>query len=353
MHKFGLSLCSALLLSACISARPPLIPPDARYLTPAGKVRVVGYNDMNQMLDALGQMFSQRHPGIHFEWVLKGTRTAPAALLDGSSAFAPMGAELEPGALAQWHKVYRNPPLAVPIAHDSLTPGALSSPTGIFVHTDNPLRTLSVETVRRVVAPLAHEPRITHWRELGVTGALGERPIQAIGLAEDTAIGALILRRIQAEHYVDDFAAYRQSRDVAAALAQSPAALGIANLNHARPEIRALSMIDADGRETAGDETGIGSGVYPFDRHLLIYVRKDHQGRVEPLAHAFLCLALSAKGHAVILRSTRRSLPPPGAALVDVRTIEPDRADLRPRMRLGNANFTMTGSDSGTLLPPF
>jgi len=302
----GVILCAALLVSACVTAsHSPLIPPDARYLTADGKVRVVGYNDMDQMLEALGDLFEQRHPGIRFEWELKGTRTAPGPLIEGTSAFAPMGAELEPDALARWQQVYAHEPLAVPIAHDSLTPGALSSPTGIFVHADNPLRTISLDVLRRVVAPLPHEPRIRYWRELGVSGTLGEQPIRVIGLADDTAIGALLLRRMRAGRYVDDFIAYRQSRDVAAAMAAAPDALGIANLNHARAEIRALSIIDPSGRETAADVDGIRSGFYPFDRHLLIYVRRDTQGRVEPLAHAFLCLALSDEGQRVIEQGPR------------------------------------------------
>jgi len=299
-----LMLCAALLVPACTTAST-LIPPDAHYLTADDKVRVVGYNDMDQMLEALGRMFEQRHPGIRFEWELKGTRTAPGPLIDGTSAFAPMGAELEPDALARWRQVHDAEPLAVPIAHDSLTPGALSSPTGIFVHADNPLRTISVETLRRVVAPLAHEQRIRHWHELGISGALGERPIRVIGLADETAIGALLLRRMQAGRYVDDFIAYRQSRDAATAIAATPDALGIANLNHARAEIRTLSIIDTSGRETAADVDGIRSGFYPFDRHLLIYVRRDTHGRVEPLAHAFLCLALSEEGQRVIEQGPR------------------------------------------------
>jgi len=124
MDKVGsrLVLCAALLVSAGVMAsHSPLISPDVRYLTAEGKIRIVGYNDMDQMLKALGQMFEQRHPGIRFEWELKGTRTAPGPLIDGTSTFAPMGAELEPAALARWWQVYRSEPLAVPIAHDSLS----------------------------------------------------------------------------------------------------------------------------------------------------------------------------------------------------------------------------------------
>ena len=282
-----------------------LVPADAAYRTPEGRIRVVGYNDMAEMLQALGAIFERRHPGIAFDWRLEGTRTAPGPLIDGTSAFAPMGAEFEPEPLAAWRRAHGADPLAVPVAHDSLAPGALSSPTGIFVHASNPLRRIAMDALRRVFAPLPGEQRIRHWRELGVSGPAGDRPIRPIGLAADTAIGALMLRRLQADAYAPDLDARRKSHDVAAAVAQAPDALGIANLNHAGPQVRALAIVDRSGWETVGDVDGIRSGRYPFDRHLLVYVRRDAQGRVEPLAHAFLCLALSAEGQQVVEQGAR------------------------------------------------
>lgn len=286
-----------------------LIPPDARFLTPDGRVRVVGYNDMDQMLPALGERFARDHPGVRFEFVLKGTRTAPAALIDGTSAFAPMGAEFEPADLARWRQVHRGEPLAIPVAHDSLDPSALSSPTGILVHASNPLRRMSLATLRRIVAPKQGDRPIVRWRDLGVRGALGDRLIRIVGLAPDTAIGALTLRRIDADAYVGRMEAKRQSRDVAATVAADPAAIGIANLNHVGTALRALALAGPDGRFVAGDERGIRSGRYPLDRVLLIYVRRGGDGRVEPFARAFLNLALSPEGQAIVARGSRKYLP--------------------------------------------
>lgn len=283
------------------------VPPAAGYLTAEGNIRVVGYNDMDEMLPALGAVFEARHPGIRFEWVLKGTRTAPGPLLDGTSAFAPMGAELEDGDLHAWRRAQPMGPLAVAIAHDSLTPGALSSPTGILVHASHPLQRISIAELRRVVA--GGEGQSIRWRELGVEGEAGAHRIRVVGLAQDTAIGALMLRRLGVARYATHFDGHRQSRDVAAAVATDPHALGIANLNHAGPGLRALAIVDDEGREIRGDVEGIRSGLYPFDRHLLIYVRRDPQGRVEPVARAFLCLALSPQGQHLIASGRRGYLP--------------------------------------------
>lgn len=97
---------------ACTSALQA--PPAAGYLTVAGEIRVVGYNDMDELPPAPGAVVGARHPGIHFEWVLKGIRTAPEPPLDGTFAFAPLGAELEPGDINAWRRCRRSNPLRWP-----------------------------------------------------------------------------------------------------------------------------------------------------------------------------------------------------------------------------------------------
>ena len=104
------------------------LPKAAAYLTPDGAVKVVGYNDMREMLEAMTPIFTKVHPGIRFEWDLKGTRFAPAALAAGVSAFAPMGAEFTPSQLADFRRVTGEEPLAVRVAHASVDLRALSGP---------------------------------------------------------------------------------------------------------------------------------------------------------------------------------------------------------------------------------
>lgn len=65
-----------------------------------------------------------------------------------------------------------------------------------------------------------------------------------------------------------------QSRDVAAAVAVAPPlAIGFANLNHLRPEIRVLRLVDDAGNEVETTEGEIHEGRFPLDRRLLIYAR--------------------------------------------------------------------------------
>jgi phosphate transport system substrate-binding protein len=122
---------------------PVVFPKGAPYLAPDGAITVVGYNDMRSMLEAIDRLFQASHPEFRFHLVPKGTKTAAPALCRGLSAFAPMGAEFTDGDLVSFRAVVGSDPVLFRVAHDSITPLALSSPQGIFVNRANPLDVLT------------------------------------------------------------------------------------------------------------------------------------------------------------------------------------------------------------------
>jgi phosphate transport system substrate-binding protein len=153
---------------------------DAGYVTADGSVAVVGYNDMEQMLELLGARFTEMHPGIRFAYTLKGTRTAPPALARGESAFAPMGAEFSPGQLADYVAAAGHEPLMFRIAHCSLDPSALSGPLAVIVHQDNPLTALTLAEVADIFS------------------GRSTRGLHPCGLAPKTALGFFMRQRVLA-----------------------------------------------------------------------------------------------------------------------------------------------------------
>ena len=276
--------------------------------TDDGRIRVVGYNDMDEMLPALAVGLAREHPELRFAFDLKSTRGAPPALIDGTSAFAPMGAEMTDVDLATYARIRGGAPVFFAIAHDSVKAGVLSSPTGVFVHASNPLRRITMRDVRRIFAP-ANE-RISSWRALGLRGAWQSRTVTPVGFGSTTAIGLRLTRTaFEGRGFVADYHGLPQSREVAAAIATDPYAIGLANLGSGRPEIRALKLIDDHGEVHDGSASDIMSGRYPLDRHLLIYARRGADGCIEPIARIFLAFALSDRGQRVIASGTRGYLP--------------------------------------------
>ncbi|MBS0474348.1 MAG: hypothetical protein JSR28_04255 [Proteobacteria bacterium] len=265
-------------------------------------LRCVGYNDMGEMLTDLAAHYAIRVPGARFVFDLKSTRSAPVALLEGRADLAPMGAEMERGDLAAITARWGKPPLALAIAHASLSPTALSSPTGVYVATGNPLVRIDLAALARILG--ASEPQ--SWRDAGIA-----RPgrIRLFGLGEETAIGKFVMRQIGIDRFAPHLQRFGQSRDVVTAMAGDRDAFGFANLNHARPELRILALGARQGDYVVPTARTIISGCYPFDRRLLVYLPLSRNGRPDAATSHFMRFALSDEGQAVISRGSRGYLP--------------------------------------------
>jgi len=265
-------------------------PKGASYLTAKGEVAIVGYNDMQEMLAALGARFTALHPEFHFAWDLPGTKAAPAALAAGKSAFAPMGAEMTPPQLAAYEAVTHAPPRMFRVAHASLNPKALSGPLAIFVSGNNPLTSL---TCAEAAAIFSGENR--------------EAGMKICGVESDAALGIFFRNGVMGGRpFAPDFVGYPQSADVVARIAADAHAIGFAAAMRATPAVKILALASrANEAPVELTEASLVAGRYPLDRCLLIGVRAP----VEPWLREFLRFVLSREGQQLIAGSTLGYLP--------------------------------------------
>jgi len=268
---------------------------------------LIGYNDMEEMLTALNAGFTNLNPGIAIEMRLPGTRFAPDALAAGQSTLAPMGASFTPEQRAKFLDLTGSEPVGFRIAHASLNAKALSGPNGIFVHRDNPLRDIDLDRVRLLFT----QPGPHRWRDLGVSGPLYDRAILVTGLATQTPL-ALEFREsaFPKADFSNAYQGFGQSRDVIAFIESQPAALGFAALNRGTDQVHPLAI-----RRTAlsppinATPATLRSGLYPFDRHLWLYARKQSDDHISSLARAYLAFVLSKQGQAIIAAGSLGYLP--------------------------------------------
>ena len=278
------------------------LPKSAGYLGTNGAVKVVGYNDMREMLETMTPIFSRAHPGIRFEWDLKGTRFAPAALAAGTSAFAPMGAEFTRSQLADFRRATGAEPLAIRVAHASVNPQALSGPLGIFVHSDNPLTSLTLAQVARVFTGEA-----VRWGDLGLTGAWADRPIRTYGVERDRVLAQVLQEKaLDGREFAKEMRGFPQSADVVKKIGEDASGIGFAAAMRTFAGVRPLAIAAQEGEQAvAPTAASIMAGTYPLDRFLLIYVRRP----IPPVAREFLRLVLSSEGQAAIASASQGYLP--------------------------------------------
>lgn len=291
--------------------RPVEFPKDAGYVTSDGAIAVIGYNDMQGILEAIDRLFIASHPGFKFSLVLKGTKTAAPALTRGSSAFAPMGAEFLDADLEAYRKAVGADPVMFRVAHDSVDPRALSSPIAVFVNKDNPLEMLTTAQVAGIFTRGQAAGDLANWGQVGLGEEWAGKPIHPIGLGADTALSILMRRHQFGGHpYAENLTVFHQSRDVVEGVGRDPIAIGFAALFRATPRVKILAIDRMDGSPPSrGSPEDIMAGKYAYDRHLLIYVRRPPGQPYDSFVHEYLRLVLSREGQAAIAADSLHYLP--------------------------------------------
>jgi len=303
------------------AARPVPFPRGADYVDADGAIAIVGYNDMRDLLAAWDRRFAAAHPGFRFALDLRGTRTAPAALRSGRSAFAPMGAEFSDAERAAFARTVGADPIPVRVAHAAVGPAAKSGPVVILVHPSNPLARLTTDQVRRLFTVPADGAPIRRWAELGIGGAGRTALIHPVGLAAPTAL-ALFMTRHQwgGRPFVSGYDGYAESAEVVRRVGADPAAIGFAGMNLVNAGVRVIAVAATPaGPYSAASAEDVVHDRYPYDRFLYLYVRRAPGQPLDPFVAEYLRLALSRDGQEAVAATPQGYLPLSAADAADER----------------------------------
>jgi phosphate transport system substrate-binding protein len=292
--------------------RPVDPPKNGGYVLRDGSISIVGYNDMREIFASLNAIFVRSHPGLKFKMQLNGTATAAPSLMFGVSAFAPMGAEFSSMELAAYRSFVGADPMPIRVAHCSLNPYALSAPVGIFVNQQNPIQKLTVEQVARIFSTGSLGGDITNWGQIGLKDDWAARSIHPCGIAEEAAAGlaAFIQKRMGGRSFTPEYESFTQSAQVIQRVGEDPAAIGFASANLVAPQTRLVAIAAREGGDyESPNASSVMSGSYPYDRYLLIYIRRIPGQPIDPFVKEYLRLVLSKEGQQAIAAAPPNYLP--------------------------------------------
>lgn len=282
-----------------------VVPPSqAGYLRPNGAIRIVGLADLSGIVGRIDVVFRRYHPGFKFSFSGGDDLSALYCLAFDSAALAPIGTPFLSGASGPYSILVGAKPFGIRIAHASLTPGAAVSPIGVVVNPANPLAQLTVDQVSRIFTTGGRATDLTHWGQIGMTGAWASAEIHPCGLpptdhypSEDTTFGECMFeRRLGGQPWPPSYRMVRTYDGVVRHVAADPRAIGLVALNHVTSGVRVVGIAGTWGPPSRGSAADIRADRYPFDRYLWIYVRRPAGRPLDPFIREYLRLVLSREG---------------------------------------------------------
>ena len=297
-------------------ALPASPPKDAGYVLPGGIIRIVGFDDMEDMISRLNALFTQTHPGTKFQYVKSNSYGALYSLMWDSTAFAPMAIDYQSNLI--YTDIVHGPSFAIRVAHGSLTAGAKLSPIAVVVNKNNPVDSLSIAQLASIFTEPVRRRVYSHWGQVGVKGELSAEPIHPCGLpwsdhypSQDPTFGEyLFMRKLGGGQPVVN---YRMFPTYAAALRNvvlDPLAIGLVAANEVTADVKVISLTGGDlGGPARPDAADIHGGRYPLDRYLYVYGRLVSGKVFDPFVKEYMRMILSKEGQQIVSSDAHGYIP--------------------------------------------
>lgn len=292
--------------------QPVVLDPHARYLTPAGAIRIGGAEHVNYIVERFNTALSKQHPGWRFSNDAKGTTSAVPLLTHGVTLFGAMGREINPLEIKTYRKIVGSAPLEIRIAHTANdTSQHLATSLAVYVNRANPLSQISARQVARAMSVGNPEGDLSTWGQLGLGEAWQERRIHPYGTPEFTGFGTYMqANHLRGQPLTPAYEAYANTKAILSRLSADPAGLAVAAIGLENQQIKQLPIVDEqDGSLSTGTPAQVTADQYPFGRYLYLYLRHEPGKGIDPLAREYLRFVLSRQGQQIIASQPKGYIP--------------------------------------------
>ena len=260
----------------------------------AGSLKLVGSDSMNNLVALWCEGFKKHYPAVREAIEGKGSSTAPPALTEGTASFGPMSRDWKPQEIDDFKKKHGFAPTTVPVAIDMLA---------VFVHRDNPIKSLSLEEVDAIFSKNRKggaKNDVLTWGDLGLGGEWKDKPIVLYG--RNSASGTYLYFKENAlfkGDFKDNVKQQAGSAAVVQAVGGDKFGVGYSGIGFGTADVRALPLAAKKGEPAVVPEPKAAyEGEYPLARFLWLSLGHKPGDQLDPLRREFLRYVLSADGQA-------------------------------------------------------
>ena len=253
-----------------------------------GVVRVAGSTSMDAMAHGWANCFKQFHTNIEVEISGGGSETTFERLQEDPDSVGMLSRPLKEEELERLRQLGLKKPTAFVVAREAL---------GVFVHSQNPVASISGEQLRAVFTAKEGEESPT-WGLLGATDNWADRPIHVVSRTENSGTQRFL------EEFVFHSATMRpgvsshsSNSEVLKAVSADPLAIAICGLRSTGSTVRALQLT-AGATVVPSDDHAVLSGQYPLTRPLTLVIDMGQTSENAKASQEFVHYALCQAGQA-------------------------------------------------------
>ncbi|MRR07294.1 MAG: phosphate ABC transporter substrate-binding protein [Deltaproteobacteria bacterium] len=264
----------------------------------SGNLNSIGSDTLNNLMTMWAEGFRKKYPNVNIQIEGKGSSTAPPALTAGTAQLAPMSREMKSSEIDAFEKKHGYKPTKIAVAIDTIA---------IFVNKDNPIKSLSLQTVDAIFSKShkrGYPTKIATWGQLGVTGQLASQPISLYGRNSASGTYGFFKEHALAKgDYKDIVKEQPGSASVVQGITKDKNAIGYSGIGYKTSGVKVLALSEKEGQPAvaATYENALNNS-YPLSRFLYVYVAKDPKKPLPKLQEEFLKFVLSKEGQEIVIK---------------------------------------------------
>ncbi len=302
----------------------------------SGTIRMRGANYFTDspLAEWWAAEFQKWHPDVKFDFHLKSSQHAISSLIYGVSDISPLGRLITNAERLAFQREFNYQPLGVIAVTGSQTLSGWNPAVTVLVHKSNPLASISIDQLDGVFGaertggwPMLEwdtsmargpEKNIRKWGELGVKGALAEKPIRVFGYTlkynfpdefHYKVFGGSFKWNEKLEEFANktapDGSLYLAGSQMMHAVAKTPDAIAYATgvIGELDPDVKVLPISPGPGRAAVAPTIeNIQDRSYPLAGEVYFYMNRKSGTPLDPKLREFMRYVMSREGQAQVMR---------------------------------------------------
>lgn len=269
-----------------LSSRLKSIDPYVPTQQVSGQVMVFGSTSMDSMAHGWTSGFKQFHDGIQVQISAAGSGDAFTQLVQHPTGVAMVSRPVTQDELQALRQQGLKDPVAFVVAREAL---------GVFVHSSNPVQTISGDQLRAIFTEAEPAGQLT-WDLMGATESLKGKPIHVISRVNESGTQTYLRDFVfRAAAMREGITSHISNAEVLQSVSADPLSIAICGLRSSGKSVKSLKL--TTGTDIVpSDDHAILSGEYPLTRPFTLVVDVAQTGAEAKASQEFVRYALCLQG---------------------------------------------------------